>query len=86
MKKKGFILLFLIFALGFPMKVFAEKINIADYNIKNLAGALAEEGITPKLDNYKETDDQITIYVFRGKGCQFCQKFYLNSPKVLLYI
>ena len=69
------------------MKVFAEKINIADYNIKNLAGALAEEGITPKLDNYKETDDQITIYVFRGKGCQFCQKFlnYVNDTLVSKY-
>ena len=87
MKKKGFILLFLIFALGFPMRVFAEKINIADYNTLDLKGALEAEGITPKLDNYSENDEQITIYLFRRDGCQFCNKFlnYVNDTLISKY-
>ena len=104
MKKKGFILLFLILALGFPMRVFAEKINNTNNNntsnsnnniedsdftkifelvereFGRTISPLEAEKITPKLDNYKETDDQITIYVFRGQNCQYCQKFlnYVN--------
>ena len=63
MKKKGLLLLFLIFALGFPIRVFAEKINLADYNTLDLKGALEAENITPKLDNYTENDEQITRWL-----------------------
>ena len=87
MKMKGLILLFLILVLGFPMRVFAEKINIEDYKTLDIKGALEEEGITPKLDNYSENDKQITIYLFRGKGCQFCRKFlnYVNDTLISKY-
>jgi len=31
--------------------------------------------------NYKETDDQAIVYMFRGQGCSFCRAFltYMNS-------
>ena len=31
--------------------------------------------------NYEETEDQITIYLFRGAGCTYCKSFlnFLNS-------
>ena len=87
MKKKGLLLLFLIFALGFPIRVFAEKINLADYNTLDLKGALEAENITPKLDNYTENDEQITIYLFRRDGCPYCNNFlnYVNDTLISKY-
>ena len=28
--------------------------------------------------DYKETDDQITIYMFRGTGCTYCRSFLIQ--------
>ena len=60
-----------------PVKAFAKE----QYKTLNLEETLAEEGIEKKFSNYKETDDQITIYMFRGKGCAYCKKFleFLNG-------
>ncbi len=51
------------------------------YKTMNLENSLKDEGIEYDLKDYKETDDQITIYLFRGKGCTVCMKFltFLNS-------
>ncbi len=75
--KKIFITL-LVGLLVLPMTVKADE---KTYNTLNLREALKEEEIEETFKNYKETDDQITIYLFRGKGCGFCRKFltFLNS-------
>ena len=64
----------------FPLKVFAFT-ELEDYNTLNLEDTLKEESIDLEFDNYEETDDQITIYLFRGKGCGYCRAFltFLNS-------
>lgn len=51
------------------------------YNSKNLKETLESEQIDADLDKYKESDDQITIYMFRGQGCSHCQEFleFLSS-------
>ena len=51
------------------------------YQSTNLDEALTEEQIEHDFSNYKETDDQAVIYLFRGKGCAYCRKFltFLNS-------
>ena len=75
-KKLLIILLMVLFVL--PTTAFAEE---KTYNTLNLDEALTEEEIDHDFSNYKETDDQITIYMFRGKGCGYCKKFltYINS-------
>ena len=64
----------------FPLKVLAFT-ELEDYNTLNLEDTLKEESIDLEFDNYEETDDQITIYLFRGKGCGYCRAFltFLNS-------
>lgn len=51
------------------------------YETKNLEETLKDEAIEYDFSNYQETDDQITVYLFRGKGCQYCNNFlkFLNS-------
>ena len=51
------------------------------YKTMNLENSLKDEGIEYDLKDYKETDDQVTIYLFRGKRCTVCKKFltFLNS-------
>ncbi|MBR4178908.1 MAG: hypothetical protein IKR57_06145 [Bacilli bacterium] len=80
-------LLGVVFALLFlvsPMVLRAaekEKVNISKYNTLNLKQTLAEEEIAEEFTNYAESDDQITIYLFRGKGCGYCRAFlsFLNT-------
>lgn len=76
MKNKilGFICALFIF---FPITVLGKE----DYNTMNLDQALNEEGIAHDFSNYKETDDQAIIYMFRGNGCGYCKNFltFLNS-------
>lgn len=61
-----------------PISVLAATTS---YETKNLEQVLKEEGIEADLSGYKETDDQITIYLFRGNGCGFCKNFltFLSS-------
>lgn len=77
----------LLAILLLPISVFAEKIDITSYNTMNLEESLKDENITYDLSNYKENDNQITIYMFRGKGCVHCQDFlnYVNSTLVSEY-
>ena len=57
------------------------KLNVSDYKTLGLKEVLAEEQIEMKYKDYKETDDQITIYLFRGNGCGYCRSFlnFLND-------
>ena len=76
--KKKLLLLFLLFGLIIlPTTIKAET----KYNSLNFKEALADEQIEEKFKEYKETDDQVTIYLFRGKGCGFCRSFleFMNS-------
>ncbi len=77
MKKKIAIIVLMLLSIIIPVKAFAKE----QYKTLNLEETLAEEGIEKKFSNYKETDDQITIYMFRGKGCAYCKKFleFLNG-------
>ena len=79
MKKKILTLLFALLLI-MPISAFAEE----KYVSSNLKEAFEDEEITLKNPDYKETDDQVTIYLFRGTGCQFCQGFlnYLNQLTV----
>ncbi len=70
---------FLIFFIGllvFPMCVFA-----VNYTTTNFDETLTEEGIDHDFSNYRETGDQVIIYLFRGHGCGYCRNFltFLNS-------
>ena len=78
MKKK--LLLFVAMCL-LVLPITTKAISIDKYNTLNLKEALKEEEIDEAFKNYKETDKQVTIYLFRGKGCAFCRAFltFLNS-------
>lgn len=77
MKKKIAIIALMLLSIIIPVKAFAKE----QYKTLNLEETLAEEGIEKKFSNYKETDDQVIIYLFRGKGCAYCRKFleFLNG-------
>lgn len=71
-----------------PALTFAEE---KEYKTSNLAQVIEEENkhaeqsgadkIESKLGNYKESDEKVTVYLFRGLGCGFCRGFinYLND-------
>ena len=77
--KNKLILLLLIVAI-LPLKVFAKNL-VDDYQTLGLKDTLTAEGFTLENKDYKETDDQAIIYMFRGQGCGFCRAFleFLNS-------
>ncbi len=84
--KKVFGLLLAMMMLVSPFTVRAvtaddEEINIKQYKTLNFKEILAQESIKEEFKKYSETDNQITIYMFRGNGCGFCQRFlnFLNS-------
>lgn len=69
----------------FPFGVFAtEKVDISKYTSMNLEETLKAENITADLSNYKENDQQITIYMFRGQGCSHCQDFLKYVAETLV--
>ena len=77
MKKKIAIIALMLLSVIIPVKAVAKE----QYKTLNLEETLAEEGIEKKFTDYKETDDQVIIYLFRGKGCAYCRKFleFLNG-------
>ena len=79
MKKRLFLLMLLV-AVMFPLKSFA-KTYYDGYNTMNFVESLKAEGMEIENKDYKETNDQAIIYLFRGQGCGYCKKFltYLNS-------
>lgn len=77
MRKKVFVIIALLLLL-IPVCTFA---STNKYNTMNLEETLKAEEIEPSFSNYKETDEQVTIYLFRGHSCGYCHSFldYLNS-------
>lgn len=75
--KKIFLAFVLCLTAVLPFKAMAAT----SYEKMNLDEALTQEKIEHDFKNYKETDDQITIYLFRGYGCGYCRNFltFLNS-------
>ena len=83
MKKILGIVIALLIAI-MPIIVNAEeatKIDISKYKTLNLKETLAEEEIKADFSNYSESDDQVNIYMFRGRGCGYCRAFlnFINS-------
>jgi len=72
--KKLSIIFIMIISLVLSTNVMAKTTAL------DLKNTLNEEGIKLK-DTYSESNDQVTIYLFRGQGCSHCEDFlnYLNS-------
>lgn len=74
-----------IMILGLFLVTGCSKVNTSkyfdDYKTMNLEESLTEEKIDHDLSSYKEDDKQVTIYLFRGRGCTHCRAFltFLNS-------
>lgn len=79
---KKFAILLLLVILMPTMVLAASK-----YERKTLEEALKDEEIEYDLGDYKENDDQVTIYLFRGKGCSHCYEFleYVSSTLIKEY-
>ena len=79
MKKKIIMFLVTLGIIMLPLSANASLID--DYEHKNFKETLAAENITLKNTSYKETKDQMTIYMFRGQGCTYCRSFlnFLNN-------
>ena len=77
--KKKLILLLLVVAL-LPTKVLAKSF-IDDYKTMNFVETLNAEEMEIENKDYKETNDQAIIYMFRGQGCGYCRAFleFMNS-------
>lgn len=73
-------LIFILLLLAFPFVINA-KTDVKSLKTMNLDEALTQENIEHDFSKYKETDDQVTIYLFRGNGCGYCRNFltFLNS-------
>lgn len=81
MKKKILVLVALAL-LVLPFATFAKESKfLEDYETLNLKETLEAEEIEQKYKDYKETDKQVTIYLFRGNGCSYCDSFlkFLND-------
>ena len=74
--KKKILVAFIIMVIAF-IPTFVK----AEVKVLNLRDTLAEKEITIADENYKETDEQIKIYLFRWSSCSHCYDFltYLNS-------
>ena len=76
------IVLTLMIIIGIFCLLFVPSIvNAKSYNTMNFEESLKDENITLSYEDYKENDQQVTIYLFRGKGCSVCKSFltFLNS-------
>ncbi len=73
--KKKYMVILLFAILLLPIQAFAAQIELSKYNTTNLEDTLKAEGITADLSNYKENDNQVVIYLFRGQGCAHCEEF-----------
>jgi len=79
MKKTLKLLVVVLTSLLLPNLLNAKSIE--DYKTLNYKETLAAEEMEEQFSNYKETDDQITVYLFRGQGCKYCRAFleFMNS-------
>ena len=85
MKKLLGVLLALVLVLSPVTNVLAaselKEVNLDDYKYLDFSETLKSEEMELSSKNYKEADDQVTIYLFRGQGCGYCRSFltFLNS-------
>lgn len=79
MNKVKYLLIMLIAIMMVPLTLKADLKE--GHKSLNFTEALADEEIELANADYKETDDQAVIYLFRGKGCGYCRAFltFLNS-------
>ena len=72
--KKILLIPLLMFMMMMPVKA-------VEYTSANLEEVLTEESIEHDLSKYSEDNNQAVIYMFRGRGCAYCEKFltFLNS-------
>ena len=75
MKKRIISVVIAAILVVFPFKVFAQVEET------NLQDTLTAENIKISDKTYKENDDQVTVYLFRGQGCGHCEELlnYLNT-------
>ena len=75
---KNLLIIILLGIVMLPISLFAKE---KEYKTLNFKETLKDEEIAPVFSNYEENDDQITIYMFRGKGCGYCRKYleFMNS-------
>ena len=80
MKKTLRLLAIVLTSLVFLPNVLKAE-DIEDYKTLNYRDTLKAEEMEEVFTNYKESDDQITIYLFRGQGCGYCRAFltFMNS-------
>lgn len=73
--KKKLLVIALLGLMLFPFQTHAQE------TAWNLEETLKQTSIEGDLSNYKENDDQATIYLFMGQTCGYCHKFleYLVS-------
>lgn len=79
MKKKIILGLILLVGIIAPLTINAET----TYEAKTFKQTLQEEDIAISDETYKETDKQITIYMFRGKGCGYCRAYLTFMNNIL---
>lgn len=76
MKKKLFIFIAIgILLIPFGVNAGSKKVLDDEYETKNFIETLDDEELEKEFTNYQESDDKITIYLFRGKGCSFCRAY-----------
>jgi len=75
MKKVFLSLITVMLLVIIPFNVSAKEVSTG------LLETLKDEGIEIKYPSYKESDDQVKIYLFRGTGCPHCYEFleFLND-------
>ncbi len=73
---KRFLKIFAILMLMFPI-----MINAEEYTSQTLKEACESEEIDFTSTTYKESDDKVNVYLFRGSGCSHCHEFltYMES-------
>ena len=78
---KKIIAVILTLMLVLPIGVSAKDTKYSTYKTMNFKETLEAEDIELENEDYEETDDQATIYMFRGQGCGYCRKFltFLSS-------
>ena len=91
-KRKLIILVFALVAFLLPLNVHATKRQVeeekkeVEYTSEKLENVLDSEGIKYSFE-HKDTDDAVTVLLFRGAGCSHCHEFleYVVSTLIPKY-
>ena len=81
--KKIIRILLLATLLLIPFKASAKEVVIQGrkYQTLNYEQTLAEANVQEQYSHYEEKDDQVVLYLFRGKDCEYCEQLleFLSS-------